>query len=112
MVLRFQRAGLGPALKKMGAMHPGWVETNQKYKKEKDFVEVFMVCVPLEHQGKGYLRKLLEEPFALARSMDCPCIIDTYTELRAAKYQHVGMKVTDHKSYPQNVEMYSLEYRG
>ena len=111
MLYHFRKAGLSSSIKAMGNMHPGWIEGNQKYKKEKDFVEVYMAVVPREYQGNGYLHKLLEDPFALARKNNIPCILDTNTNLKALKYQHCGMKVIDHKPYPNNVDMYTLEYR-
>lgn len=111
MLFRLNKSGLMPAVKKFGESHKGWVETNKKYKKEKNFIEVYMACVPIEHQGKGYLHKLLEEPFKIARENNMSCIIETNTDLKAAKYQKCGLKVTDKKEFQSGVVMYSLEYR-
>ena len=112
MLVRLMRSGLMPALKKFGEMHKGWVETNKKYKKEDNFIEVYMACVPVEHQGKGYLHQLLEMPFMIARENKMPCIIETNTDLKAAKYQRCGLAVSDRQEFPSGVVMYSLEYRG
>ena len=111
MIFRMMRSGLMPTLMQFGALHKGWVETNKKYKKEKNFVEVYMACVPIEHQGKGYLHKLLALPYQIARENNMPCILETNTDLKAAKYQRCGLKVRDRQEFPSGVVMYSLEYR-
>ena len=111
LLFRLNKSGLMPALKKFGETHKGWIETNKKYKKEKNFIEVYMACVPVEHQGKGYLHKLLEEPFRIARENHMPCIIETNTDLKVAKYQKCGLSVSDKREFSSGVVMYSLEYR-
>ena len=44
-----------------------------------------MVVVLREFQGKGYMRKILEQPFAEADTKDIPCILDTDTPLKSKK---------------------------
>lgn len=52
------------------------------FKKEHDYIAVSMVVVLREFQGKGYMRKILEQPFAEADIKDIPCILDTDTPLK------------------------------
>lgn len=64
------------------------------YKKEKDYVAVSMVVVLREYQGKGYMKRILEHPFSEAAREGIPCVLDTDTELKVAKYTKCGMKNT------------------
>lgn len=89
-----------------------WLPTEKRYKKADDFVEVFLLAVRREYQGKGYFRKMLEEPFALARKRGTLCVLDTDSQIKADKYTHVGMCVADSRKQQGGITMYALEYRG
>ena len=86
-----------------------WTPTEKRYKKRKDFVEIFLIAVRKEYQGQGYFRKMLEEPFALARKRKTICVLDTDSKLKAEKYCHVGFHVIDHKKQKSKITMYALE---
>ena len=86
-----------------------WKPTEKRYKKADDFVEIFLIAVRKEYQGQGYFRKMLEEPFALAKKRGTICVLDTDSEEKAAKYEHVGMKIIDHKVQKSKIEMFALE---
>ena len=81
------------------------------YKKEKDYVAVSMVVVLREYQGKGYMKKILEHPFSEAAREGIPCVLDTDTELKVAKYTKCGMKNTAKKQLKSGQYLYTMEYR-
>lgn len=90
----------------------GWKDYEEKYKKERDYVSVSMVVVLKEYQGKGFMRKVLEDPFVLAESRNIPCILDTDSTLKAEKYIRYGMKVVSQKQMTGKNIMYTMEYRS
>ena len=91
------------------------------YKKEKDYVAVSMVVVLREFQGKGFMKKVLEQPFAEARELGIglvsysmthiPCVLDTDTPLKVTKYEKCGMKNTGKKALKSGASLYTMEYR-
>lgn len=81
------------------------------YKKEKDYVAVSMVVILREYQGKGYMKKILEHPFSEAAREGIPCVLDTDTEFKVAKYTKCGMKNTAKKQLKSGQYLYTMEYR-
>ena len=81
------------------------------YKKEQDYVEVSMVVVLREFQGKGYMKKILAHPFKEAEELGIPCVLDTDTKLKVAKYTKCGMKNTGSKKLKSGQYLYAMEYR-
>lgn len=96
--------------KYMDALH-GWQDYEEKYRHEKDYVDLFMVCIPEKEQGKGYLRSLLKEPMELAEQRQIPCILDTDSELKMRKYRHLGFVVKDEMVLSDGSHMYTMEYQ-
>lgn len=88
-----------------------WKDYEEKYRHEKDYVDLFLVCVPEKEQGKGYLRELLKEPMQVASERNIPCILDTDSEAKMRKYRHIGFRVTDDMVLPDGNHMYTMEYR-
>lgn len=87
-----------------------WKPTEKRYRKHKDFVEVFLLAVRREYQGQGYFRQMLEEPFALAQQRGTVCVLDTDAGIKAEKYTHVGMRVVDSQVQRSGITMYAMEY--
>lgn len=81
------------------------------YKKEKDYVAVSMVVVLREFQGKGLMHQVLKEPFFIAAQNKIPCVLDTDTELKVAKYMRCGMKLVKSKKRKKGLALYTMEYR-
>ena len=86
-----------------------WKPTEKRYKKNNDFVEVFLLAVRKEYQGQGYFRKMLEEPFELAKKRKTICVLDKDSKVKADKYCHVGLHVVDSKRQKSGIIMYALE---
>ena len=59
-------------------------------KNEEKFLSVEMLCVRKEYQGKGYMRKAMEEVFRLADEKRLPVVLETDETLKANKYKHLG----------------------
>ena len=64
-----------------------------------------------EYQGKGYMKKILEHPFSEAAREGIPCVLDTDTALKVAKYTKCGMKNTAKKQLKSGQYLYTMEYR-
>lgn len=104
------RIDLNRMQKYMDALKP-WKDYEEKYRVEKDYVDLFMVCIPEEQQGKGYFRELLAEPLQIAEERNIPCILDTDSEVKMQKYRHIGFKVADEMVLSDGNHMYTMEYR-
>ena len=70
-----------------------------------------MVVVLKEFQGKGFMKKVLEQPFKEARTQGIPCVLDTDTKLKVTKYTKCGMKNTGKKRLKSGQYLYTMEYR-
>lgn len=86
-----------------------WTPTEKRYAKHEDFVEVFLLAVRTEYQGKGFFREMLRDPFELAKQRNTICVLDTDTKCKAEKYSHVGMHVVASSPQRSGITMYALE---
>lgn len=80
------------------------------FKKEQDYVVVSMVVVLREFQGKGFMHRVLEQPFAEAASKGIPCVLDTDTPLKVKKYIRCGMELCSEKKIKQGILLYTMAY--
>lgn len=80
------------------------------FKKERDYVVVSMVVVLREFQGKGFMHRVLEQPFAEAASKGIPCVLDTDTPLKVKKYIRCGMELCSEKKIKQGILLYTMAY--
>lgn len=82
----------------------------QSLKKQKrKYVKVEMLIVTKEHQGQGYMRKLLTFAFKMADSKNCPCILDTDARGKCGRYIHLGMELKQVRQ-AAGVKVYDLIY--
>lgn len=88
-----------------------WKDYEEQFRKEKDYVNVFMVFVRREYQGQGFLKKLLAEPFRTAGEYGIPCILDTDAELKERKYVSAGMRRVKTGTLPDGTKMFTMVYR-
>ena len=108
LMYRYMRAIPARVMQKMLVVRQGWTDYTVYHFDTKDFVDVCLVCVRREYQGQGYLRKLLAQPFAEAAEAGIPCILDTDTPLKAAKYGHAGMRIEKDAVLKSGIHMYTM----
>ncbi|MCM1497043.1 MAG: N-acetyltransferase [Clostridium sp.] len=82
------------------------------FKKEKNYIAVSMVVVLREFQGKGFMHKVLEQPFAEAEKKNIPCVLDTDTPLKVQKYIRCGMKLAGEKKLRHGISLYTMAYNS
>ncbi|MCM1385429.1 MAG: hypothetical protein NC243_12915, partial [Lachnoclostridium sp.] len=82
------------------------------FKKERNYIAVSMVVVLREFQGKGFMHKVLEQPFAEAKEKNIPCVLDTDTPVKVQKYIHCGMKLVGEKKLRQGISLYVMAYNA
>lgn len=80
------------------------------YRKGKDYIAVSMVVVLQAYQGQGFMKKVLELPFAEAAKRGCPCILDTDNIQKVVKYEHCGMTKTAEKKMAHDITLYTMAY--
>ena len=80
-------------------------------KKGDKFLSVEMLCVRKEYQGKGYMRKAMEEVFRLADEKKLTVILETDETLKADKYRHLGMKQKGVRRFTPEIAFYEMIYR-
>ncbi|MCM1543540.1 MAG: N-acetyltransferase [Blautia sp.] len=82
------------------------------FKKERSYIAVSMVVVLREFQGKGFMHKVLEQPFAEADEKNIPCVLDTDTPLKVEKYIRCGMELAGEKKLRHGVSLYAMAYNA
>lgn len=75
------------------------------------FLSVEMLCVRKEHQGKGYMRKTMEDVFRLADKKALPVILETDETLKADKYRHLGMELESVRRFTSEIAFHEMIYR-
>lgn len=80
------------------------------FRKEPDYIVVSMVVVLREFQGKGFMHRVLEQPFAEAASKGIPCVLDTDTSLKVKKYIRCGMELCGEKKIKNGISLYTMVY--
>jgi len=75
---------------------------------KKQFVQIELLAIKKEHQGKGFMRPLVETAFEVARKGHLPVIVSTDAKLKKDKYEHIGMKHVNTRTLGENSFMYDL----
>lgn len=75
---------------------------------KKQFVQIELLAVRKEHQGKGFMRPLVETAFELAKKNNLPVIVSTDAALKKDKYAHIGMNLVNTRKLGQKSFMYDL----
>lgn len=94
----------------MAVAESGGEQYAKIFRKEPDYIAVSMVVVLREFQGKGFMHKVLEQPFAEADSRNIPCVLDTDTPLKVKKYIRCGMELCGGKKIKQGISLYTMAY--
>lgn len=93
----------------MKKFHAGGMSLENKYRKEKkDFVQVELLAIKKEYQGKGFMRPLVETAFEIADEDHLPVIISTDAELKKDKYVHLGMSLVNVRDIAEGSHMYDM----
>ena len=75
------------------------------------FLSVEMLCVRKEYQGKGYMRKAMEDVFRLADEKRLSVVLETDETLKADKYRHLGMELKGIRRFTPEIAFYEMIYR-
>ena len=110
MVWRMARAlgfiNFGNIIKKFQA---GGASLEKTYRdNKKNFVQIELLAVKKEYQGRGFMRPLVETAFEVARQGKLPVIVSTDAELKKDKYEHIGMKHVATRTLGEKSFMYDL----
>lgn len=86
-------------------------EGNKKYTRL-TYLEILMVCVKKECQGKGRARELVEFAKQKALERDVPLLFDTDMKEYASIYQHLGCRLYNTITADNGVTRYNLVWIG
>ncbi len=85
----------------------GTIEMRMR-KAKRNFLRIEMLVVRKEYQGQGFMRQMMEYSYQLADKKHVPVILDTDDQIKAAKYQHLGMKMDRVRICGGRFHMYDL----
>ncbi|MCR4755229.1 MAG: GNAT family N-acetyltransferase [Lachnospiraceae bacterium] len=110
MLWRMARAlgfkNFGNIIKKFQA---GGASLEKKYRdSKKQFVQIELLAVKKEYQGKGFMRPLVETAFEVAKQNNLPVIVSTDAKLKKDKYAHIGMELVNIRKLGDKSFMYDL----
>ena len=75
---------------------------------KKQFVQIELLAVKKEYQGKGFMRPLVETAFEVTKQGGLPVIVSTDAKLKKDKYAHIGMKHVNTRTLGEKSFMYDL----
>ncbi len=81
-------------------------------KKKRQFVQIELLAVKREYQGKGFMRPLVETAFEIAKRGNLPVIVTTDAEIKKDKYAHIGMKHVKTRAIGEKSYLYDLVRKG
>lgn len=84
---------------------------NAKYAKH-PHIDVLMVCVKRESQGKGIAGKLVEYAQEMAKEYNMPLLFDTDMKEYAQMYQHLGCQLYNEVTAENGVTRYNLVWEN
>lgn len=110
MMWRMVRAlgpkNFGDIIKKFQAGGASLEKTYRDSKKQ--FVQIELLAIKKEYQGKGLMRPLVETAFEVAKQGNLPVIVSTDAKLKKDKYEHIGMKLVNTRTLGERSFMYDL----
>lgn len=75
------------------------------------YIEILMVCVSQNEQGKGLTRELVEFAKESASKHKCPLLFDTDMKKYAEIYQHYGCELYNESKASNGVTRYNLVWK-
>ena len=79
---------------------------------KKEFVQIELLAIKAEYQGKGFMRPLVETAFEIAKKGNLPVIVSTDAKLKKDKYEHIGMEHINTRKLGEKSFMYDLVRRS
>ena len=89
-------------------MNSGTYLASEFGRQKKPFTKIEFIAVAKEHQGQGYMRQMMEYAYKTAENHRVPVILDTDDKDKAARYEHLGMKLDRVRSCGERFHMYDL----
>ena len=83
------------------------IETRMR-KAKRRFIRIEMLVVRSEFQEQGHMRKMLEDVYKIAEKRGVPVILDTDDKDKAARYEHLGMRLDRVRNCGERFRMYDL----
>ena len=97
----------------MKRFQAGGASLEKKYRDaKKPFVQIELLAVRKEYQGKGWMRPLVETAFEVAQKGKLPVIVSTDAAVKKDKYEHIGMKHINTRTLGDKSYMYDLVYQS
>lgn len=84
--------------------------SNEMYARQRH-IDVLMVCVDKEHQGKGIATDLVNFARDMSDELGIPLLFDTDMKAYAEMYQHLGCELYNTVTADNGVTRYSLCYK-
>ena len=75
---------------------------------KKQFVQIELLAVRREYQGKGFMRPLVETALEVGKQGNLPVIVSTDAKLKKDKYEHIGMNHVNTRTLGKKSFMYDL----
>ena len=84
--------------------------SNEKYAKRRH-LDALMVCVDIEHQGRGIASELVTYAKNMSDTLEIPLLFDTDMKEYAEMYKHFGCELYNSVTADNGVTRYSLCYK-
>lgn len=85
----------------------GTIETRMN-KLHKKYIKIEMLVVNKKYQHKGYMRKMLDYVYKMARGNGAAVILDTDDKDKCSRYEYLGMKLDRVRNCGDRFHMYDL----
>lgn len=93
----------------MDKFQAGGESLERKYRSEKrQFVQIELLAIKKEYQGRGFMRPLVETAFEVADRGHLPVILSTDAKLKKDKYEHLGMSPVNVRQMDERSFMYDM----
>lgn len=110
MMWRMMRAlgfrNFGEIMKRFQAGGASLEKTYRDSKKQ--FVQIELLAIKKEYQGKSLMRPLVETAFEVAQKGNLPVIVSTDAKIKKDKYEHIGMEHVNTRTLGKKSFMYDL----
>jgi GNAT superfamily N-acetyltransferase len=98
------------AMQKLILAQRDWEDYSITFSNLPDYVDVSFICVRPEYRHQGFFRRLMQEAFNEADHHGIPCVLDTDSEKKAGRYEHIGMKTYKEKELESGLHMFTCIY--